>query len=704
MEINAVLKRRTMKTLRDFRFPLLVLIGSFIILLFTSYGNKKVHPDLNSFMIDAFLKQNNTGSFPASDFKNYSFNLEEISKIKGTAITKEGLFNVGDIAAGGVMAGIGAMVEKNVVSVVYAEEGPAEMTPRQWIVTGGYSADVPEIPASLRHFYDPTRPAGDRYLTDITNAKIMGSLQKYAFTNPKIDGLRWALGTPGDKSNGPQDHQYTWERGKMWVQMALKETNQDKKNEYMALAWRSLGETLHMIADHGCPPHVRNDAHPSPLWGNNNLFGNPDPYEEFMDIIRRDYPDNFAAFAKGSADPSLTQQFRSATRAETIAHDLAVFTNINFVTNETISGTDKEGTFREQITHPQYPYFAPLLDQMSYNKDDYCYVSSTGIKQCTDRYYIAKMIPRYCAPFVDINCVNSQATVLVPNLVEAGANVIKLFIPKFSIGISTLDKGILKGTITHTTDDEYTEQILYTGKVKLEIKNSNLKVVDEKETEALDGVFESKLKLAKGEKVCAKIEFGGVIVTSDDFEGSESGGVFGLYEGPITVTFNKENWIAAEYERQVEKINNEQSSTQIKEIQIRNAVEGVQLWVETVIGNFQATLAQLKGGPKAKFQISKPQGMEYYFETSGLKYTLVSLSNVPFLPPDLTPLKDGSNAGTTLKTTANGFTAVAKIDNTTHTVTGVFKGNTLSGNWVVSMKGKVIWTGNFTTRKTYDLN
>ena len=47
-----------MKTLRDFRFPLLVFIGSIIILLFTSYGNKKVHPDLNAFMIEAFLKQN----------------------------------------------------------------------------------------------------------------------------------------------------------------------------------------------------------------------------------------------------------------------------------------------------------------------------------------------------------------------------------------------------------------------------------------------------------------------------------------------------------------------------------------------------------------------------------------------------------------------------------------------------------------------
>lgn len=42
-----------------FRFPLKVLFSTLIILIFTSYGNKKVHPDLNSLMVDAFLKQNN---------------------------------------------------------------------------------------------------------------------------------------------------------------------------------------------------------------------------------------------------------------------------------------------------------------------------------------------------------------------------------------------------------------------------------------------------------------------------------------------------------------------------------------------------------------------------------------------------------------------------------------------------------------------
>ncbi len=694
-----------MKMIRDFRFPLLVFWGSMIIVLFTSYGNKKVHPDLNAFMIDAFLKKNKTGSFQTGDFKNYSFYLEETGKIKGTAITKEGLFNVGDVAAGGVLAGIGAMVEKNVVSSVYAGEGPAEMTPRQWIITGGYSADVPEIPASLRHFYDPTRPDGDRYLTDITNARIMGSLQKYAFTNPKIDGLTWALGTPGDKSNGPQDHQYTWERGKIWMQMALKETLQDKKNEYMALAWRSLGETLHMIADHGCPPHVRNDAHPSPLWGNNNLFGNPDPYEEFMDIIRRNYPDKFTDFAKGSADPALTQQFRKGKKARNIAHDLAVFTNANFVTNETISGTDKYGNLRSQIIHPEYQYSSPLLDHMGYNEEDYTYSTSNGIKQCADHYYFAKMIPRYCAPFVDINCVSSQAAVLVPNLVEAGANVIRLFIPKLSIEINTVDKGILEGTITHLTDDEYTEQIFYTGKVTLEIKNSGFKVIDEKETEALDGIFKTNLKLAKGEKVCAKIEFGGVVVSSDDFEGTETGGIFGIYQGTYDIKFNEADWAEALFQQDL-KNSNWSTDPEIRDIEIKNAREGCIARVRANLSSRKYVVSNSKQAPRIKFEIFKPQANKEYYEVNGLKYTVRNsaeyISNL--LPQELTPLKDGSNPGTSIRFSANGFTAVTVVDDFTFTVRGTFKGNMLTGDWKATAFGKTTWTATFTTRKIYDEN
>ena len=490
------------------RLNLTILLSTFTLIVFTNYGNKKVHPDLNSMMVDAFLKQNNKGDFSLHDFKKYTFYFEQGVKLKGTAIIKDGLFSANDVAAAGFGYGC-------------SEEGSAVLTPKQWITDGGYSADVPEIPASLRHFYDPTRPSGDRYLTDIASANLMGSLQNYVFANPRIDGVKWALGEPGGHFTGVQDHQYTWEMGKRWVEMALIVSDQDSKDEYMAKAWRSLGETLHMIADNGCPPHVRNDAHPSPLWNDSTWFGNPDPYEELVDVIRRDKPAEFISFAGGTMNPDLKSSFATMTRAEEIAHALALFTNTNFVSNETISGTDKYGNTKKQVIHPDYPYASPLLQTLTYKENENSYASAVGVKQCSDHSYFAKLIPKMCNPFVDMECVKSQARALFPNIVEAGKNVIRLFIPRLSVEITSLDKDLLKGEIAHKTDLEYPAAMKYTGEVILIIKDKNNKNVDKIKVIARDGRFEKGgIKLAKDEKVLAMIEFGGVSVESSEIMGT----------------------------------------------------------------------------------------------------------------------------------------------------------------------------------------
>lgn len=82
-------------------------------------------------MLGAFLKQQ---SDPAKagyrQFKHYTFLFLKGVALKGTAVTKDGLFSAGDIAAAGLGYG-------------YSEEGPAEKTVKYWIVDGGYSADVP---------------------------------------------------------------------------------------------------------------------------------------------------------------------------------------------------------------------------------------------------------------------------------------------------------------------------------------------------------------------------------------------------------------------------------------------------------------------------------------------------------------------------------------------------------------------------------
>jgi hypothetical protein len=671
-----------MKTIKDFRFPFLVILGSLIIVLFTSYGNKKVHPDINSMIVDAFLKRNTKSDFSEGDFKKYTFFFEAGTTLRGTTIVKDGLFSDLDVTAAGW--GLGTNL---------SSEGAAEMTPKKWISTGGYAADVPEVPASLRHFFDPTRSAGDRYLTDITNAKIMGTLQKYVLTNPRIDGVEWALGKPGDISEGVQDHKYTWEHGKLWMQMALREPKQEKRNEYMANAWRALGETLHMIADNGCPPHVRNDAHPSPLWNNNSFFGNPDPYEELMDVIRRDNSSEFAGLAKGSANAALVQEFRNNKKVYDIANALAVFTNTNFVTNETISGLDKYGETKKQITHPDIAYNSPRLESMTYNNDDNGYYFA-GTKQCTDHYYFANLIPKICDPFVDMECVKSQARVLFPNIVEAGANVIKLYIPKLTVEIKSLDKGILKGEIKHRTDEEYPAEIKYNGEVTFLIKNKNNREADKIKVEAKDGKFEEKdIKLAKDEKMVAQIEFGGVMVESDEFTGV-SDNVFGLYQGTYTMQINESNMLEAGYSRIGPSADAETR---------KMAEEMVQADVKLFKENFNWLKSGAQGGLITKFEIGKTKGMEYYYETQGLQYYVYNLSNTSYIPKFLTPLVDKSNAGTTLKCKSNGFTCTVVTNEETYIINATFQGNNLVGDWKHIFNGKVLQSATFSARKILDM-
>ena len=136
-----------MKIKDIFSISALILSAVVILVLFTGYGNKKVHPDLNAMMIKKFLERNNKGDFSQKEFRKYSFFFEQESKLKGLGVIKEGLFSPNDVAAAGVVGDVGAVVDYNRGMNIFCEEGSTEMTSHGWIVHGGLAADVPEVPA-----------------------------------------------------------------------------------------------------------------------------------------------------------------------------------------------------------------------------------------------------------------------------------------------------------------------------------------------------------------------------------------------------------------------------------------------------------------------------------------------------------------------------------------------------------------------------
>jgi hypothetical protein len=471
----------------------LVLVG----ILFLNYGNKRSHPTINEIIVKGFVAKNNKEEFSMKKFKKYHFDLSKAMLI-GDFITKSGYFNPSNSEVSAI--GDRSLFEHN---TIYTEE-KKKVSALDWIKHGGYSADVPEIPASLRHFYDPSKPEGERYLTDKINSKAFDFAQSF-LSNPKTNGVDWALGTAGNF--GVLEHVYTWEHGKAYLRGALEETDVKKRKSYMAKAWRSLGETLHMIADNGCPAHVRNDGHPAlpiPLL---SYFGNPDPYEEQIEVS------NVAVFDGGPVPKNLANTFKEAKTARKIAHELAIFTNENFFSNETISGTDWKGNEIKPVTNPNNIHQSPKINAAQYDGTYYTAQLDDGIeyKLCTDLQYFMGISAYKTYPYIDEACVKSQARVLIPAIKEAGINVMKLYIPELNIKITELDvSGNISGTIQHKTDKEYPNTISYSGPVH--IKDRYTKV--QGTIMAASGRFTGKIKSPETE-VFAEIEFGGITVFSD---------------------------------------------------------------------------------------------------------------------------------------------------------------------------------------------
>lgn len=455
-----------------------ILLGAFCFLiantLLTGYGNLFVHPAMNEVIVDKFESEFIATAFPLERFKNYTFVFDGSTGYLGTEVNKGGFLSM--------------------------EEDESEKNALQWIIHGGYSADEPEIFASFRHFYDPTEPAGNRYLHN--------HLDQLGDINPQMDHMEWALTHP--------DNLYSWERGLAEVEYALTNNDRKIKESSMASAYRSLGQTLHLIADMGCPSHVRDDSHAAEHFTGYD-FGSPDPYEEFFE----GFSDIKANFSDGKVDPGLKSFFREAVTVQSIAERLARYTNTNFFTNQTISGKDIV-----PIIHPEKTYPSPKIEECTYDDLDYTYtktISGNQVKMCKDLRYRYKIFATRGYPYIDKECVLSQGKAIVPQIIEAGANVIRLFIPDIKVQIDEYNQDLktIKGTVIHTKSVEYPRVIKYDGKVAIYRVKDNKKIM---ELECTDGEFESDINPNdfknidwKKDGIYAGIEFGGINVKSDPF-------------------------------------------------------------------------------------------------------------------------------------------------------------------------------------------
>jgi hypothetical protein len=441
------------------------------------YGNMEAHRSINAEINKKFEDKYIKASSRPAKFKNYWINFTNgHSLLEGMEVTNFGNFES-----------------------FYGEE-LRDNTMGEWIIHGGLSADEPEVPASVRHFYDPKAlKGGKKYLTN------RGTYWEGVYTNPGIDAIEWAI---GDTPKGA-DNEHTWVEGKKLFVMAFQEKDSSKVEEYLAKAFRCLGEVLHNTGDMGCPAHVRNDSHAAPAglsWG--WMLGSPDPYEELL-------LDAFAGrYSGGSPDPGLDAFFASATTARSINERLATFTNENFFSHETISGM---GVKEIKPSNGEKAYDSPKLQSLTYDPIDFTFYktfpSGRTVKMCKDHSYFN--FRGY--PYIDKECTYSQAAELTPNIVSAGINIIRVFLPTFELKLENADdlSDTLDIRLVHTPDTEYKDSIKYEGKIRLWIngKLSDSIAIAEK------GFYRGNIfPIKNGDKIKAEVSIADITIYSEEIK------------------------------------------------------------------------------------------------------------------------------------------------------------------------------------------
>lgn len=444
----------------------LMFVAIIILLCSTSYSydNKTAHRELNKNIVKKFKEDYKKWK----EFKNYIF-LFDISSLKGQAVTKSGWW--------------------------YPTTSEESYTAEKWIIEGGYSADEPEVPAAYRHFYDPLQIDGKYHLTDINKA--------VALFNPQINAIDWHF-----IGNDPTNvNEWTWNAGKDYLVKAIATSNESEREGLLAKAYRCLGEVLHNTADMGCPPHVRNDSH-----GGMGL-GGPDPYESLFN------PYMVASNYAGQIGDIYKNTFEETKTAMDINIELSKFTNSLFFSDETISGKGVEN-YTSRNGKKDYPN--PKLEKLIYEEDTFNYYSlmpsGRKVEMCNDQSillgYLTQNFRSY--PRVTKKNVNSQATELIPMIVDAGKQVMRRFFPILEISISiNYKEKKLTGIVKHLPSYEYPSSVVYNGKIGLMVDGA----ITSHSTNCTKGNFEFSeidTKMPTNKKVQVYLMIGDWRVVSDE--------------------------------------------------------------------------------------------------------------------------------------------------------------------------------------------
>ncbi|VVB69384.1 Stigma-specific protein, Stig1 [uncultured archaeon] len=392
MEDFGTLKRATKMAL------LIVLLMVLLIGSAQAWDNIRAHPKINEMAFDKFVKE----WMPKDDNLKQASLQDYISE--GEACDQDMGIDYG-IAATDLPLPVESVTK---IWYNYKKED-RKKTIKNWIISGGFSADEPEAPQALRHFYDPEREP--HYLTDTINDLPW----TYKF-NPKISARDWAFNDPTNPYSFPKAKEYFKEA------VALHEA---PGNSMYGKAWRAVGETMHLISDMTVPAHVRNDCH-IPL-----SVHTRDPFEYHTTDTEVE------VYGSGDYSPSNSINYERTYSGQgdlsSLMHDVAKWTNNNFFSMDTLPMEGKTTTANGKEAYPLPAVTWPIKPGYYIGKVDgqdipLARASLTGI------FWKSTQLE------LDPDVWKAYYKLLIPTAIESSAAVLDAFLPRFEVRIDSIEK------------------------------------------------------------------------------------------------------------------------------------------------------------------------------------------------------------------------------------------------------------------------
>ena len=255
----------------------------------------------------------------------------------------------------------------------------AKKSLRDWIIYGGYSADTDDSVA-LSHGYDPVTGYG-------------------------WDGVLYGSYQPATEWTDGNDNPYSFTRAKTYLETAMATpTGSDGISTYTESgygnAWRSVGESMHMVSDMTVPAHVWIDRHP---------YGDSDPLESSLTR-------NSVFEVKDKPfSPSVDYDIILATgNISRLMKNIAVWTHSNFYSEDVIPDLqpDREGYIYRTVDGEQVPCARMSL-----------------LSLAAANHASGRTLPVYTV--ADQKILSAQKNRVIPTAIQGSAKTLFAFLPGF---------------------------------------------------------------------------------------------------------------------------------------------------------------------------------------------------------------------------------------------------------------------------------